>query len=99
MEGLEKELNDLSVKLEGKTSAEIKTSIEAFETKMSEKTKGELDSLKNEMETKLAKVQDHADKLDAKLQSKNMETKTISLAQELKEKKEGIKSLMAGNGM
>ena len=98
MEGLEKELNELSVKLEGKTSTEIKASIEAFETKMAEKTKGELDSLKNEMETKLAKVQDHADKLDAKLQSKNMETKNISLAQELKEKKEGIKALMAGNG-
>jgi HK97 family phage major capsid protein len=94
MEGLEKELNDLSVKLEGKTATEIKTAIESFEIKMTEKTKSELEAL----ETKIKTVQDHADKLDVKLQSKNMENKTISLAQELKEKKEGIKSLMAGNG-
>ena len=92
MEGLEKELNDLSVKLEGKTSAEIKTSIEAFETKMAEKTKGELDSLKNEMETKLAKVQDHADKLDAKLQSKVIESKDVDfLAKAISDNIDAIK--------
>lgn len=94
MEGLEKELNDLSVKLEGKTATEIKTAIESFEIKMTEKTKSEIGAL----ETKIKTVQDHADILDVKLQSKNMENKNISLAQELKEKKENIKSLMAGNG-
>lgn len=73
MEGLEKELNDLSVKLEGKTSTEIKNAISEFETKMTEKSKSEIETL----ETKIKAVQDHADKLDGKLQSKNMETKDV----------------------
>lgn len=96
------ELANIKTGLETKTALEVKTAIEAFETKLSASNKTqfetELKAVKEDFELELKKVQDHADKLDVKLQSKNMETKTISLAQELKEKKEGIKSLMAGNG-
>jgi HK97 family phage major capsid protein len=94
MEGLEKELNDLSVKLEGKTSTEIKTAIESFETKMTEKSKSEMESL----ETKIKAVQDHADKLDVKLQENKFENKTISLKSELAEKKVEIKAMVSGSG-
>lgn len=96
------ELAQLKTGLETKTALEVKNAIEAFETKLSASNKNqfetELKVVKDAFELELKKVQDHADKLDAKLQSKNMETKTVSLAQELKDKKEGIKALMAGNG-
>jgi len=96
------ELAQLKTGLETKTALEVKNAIEAFELKLTANTKAqfetELKAVKDAFELELKKVQDHADKLDVKLQSKNMETKNISLAQELKEKKESIKSLMAGNG-
>lgn len=96
------ELANIKSGLETKTAVEVKNAIDAFEQKLTANTKAqfetELKAVKDVFELEIKKVQDHADKLDLKLQSKNMETKTISLAQELKEKKEGIKSLMAGNG-
>jgi len=97
MEGLEKELNDLSVKLEGKTSTEIKTAIESFETKMIEKSKNELNGLKSEMELEIKKVQDHADKLDVKLQEKKAEIKEGDFLQnEIKSNIEAIKAIKKG---
>lgn len=96
------ELANIKTGLETKTAVEVKNAIEAFELKLTANTKAqfetELKAVKDAFELELKKVQDHADKLDVKLQSKNVENKTISLAQELKEKKESIKSLMAGNG-
>lgn len=105
MEGLEKELQELSVKLEGKTATEIKNAIAEFETKMTEANKVEfksqIDALKSEMETKFAAdlkaVQDHADKLDMKLQSSGPATKNEDvLVQAITEGFDGIKQV--GNG-
>ena len=101
-EELKAEFANIKTGLETKTALEVKTAIEAFETKLSVSNKtqfeAELKAVKEAFELEIKKVQDHADKLDVKLQSKNMENKTISLAQELKEKKESIKLLMVGNG-
>jgi len=70
-----KDLNDalevLKKDLEGKSKAEVKTAIDAFETKQNDAIKAMETSLKDEFQVELKKVQDHADKLDIKLQKKN----------------------------
>jgi hypothetical protein len=100
------ELANIKSGLETKTSAEVKSAIDAFETKLATSNKNqfetELKAVKEEMETKFASdlklVQDHADKLDLKLQERKIENKTKSVSEELKDKKIEIKSLIAGNG-
>jgi len=70
------ELAQIKSGLETKTSAEVKSAIEAFETKLTAEIvstfDAELQSVKNQLEAKFAAdlkaVQDHADKLDVKLQ-------------------------------
>lgn len=71
MEGLEKELNDLQVKLEGKSKLEVKSAIEAFETKNKEVIESAVKAAKDELEISLKAIQEHADKLDVKLQAKD----------------------------
>jgi HK97 family phage major capsid protein len=74
-------------------SVEVKGLIEALEVKM----KAEKDATVLELKADLKSIQDHADKLDVKLQAKNkneMGKKTVS--EELKEKKAEIKSLVSG---
>lgn len=77
-----KELKDalvaLKTELEGKSKAEIKTAIETFETKYKEVLEAkyskaeDLESMKEELEKQVKAVQDHADKLDLKLQKKGV---------------------------
>lgn len=70
------ELAQIKSGLETKTSAEVKSAIEAFETKLTAEIvstfDAELQSVKSQLEAKFAAdlkaVQDHADKLDVKLQ-------------------------------
>jgi hypothetical protein len=70
------ELAQIKSGLETKTSAEVKSAIDAFETKLTAEIvstfDAELQSVKNQLEAKFAAdlkaVQDHADKLDVKLQ-------------------------------
>lgn len=70
------ELKTLTDNLEGKSKTEIKNAIEAFETKHKEileakfATPSELKTATDDLEAKLKLVQDHADKLDVKLQNK-----------------------------
>lgn len=105
MEELELQLKELAVKLEGKTATEIKTALEAFETKMTEANKtafkSELDTMKADMEAKflvdIKAVQDHADKLDVKLQAKGVEVKgsenfNTALAKAITEKSTDIEN-------
>lgn len=93
-----KELKDalveLTKELEGKTKVEVKAAIEALETKYKEVLEAkyskaeDLEVMKKELETEMAKaikvVQDHADKLDIKIQKKGVSTKEI-LVDPLKE--------------
>jgi len=72
------ELANIKSGLETKTTTEVKSALDAFETKLTAEVKAsfdaELKSVKEAMEAKftadLKAVQDHADKLDLKLQEK-----------------------------
>ena len=67
---LKEQLEALTTKLEGKSKEEVKNAIEAFETKNKEVIANEVKAVKDELETQLKAVQEHADKLDVKLQEK-----------------------------
>lgn len=73
------ELVNIKSGLETKTATEVKSAIDAFEVKLSNELKSgfetEIKNVKTELEAKFATelkaVQDHADKLDLKLQEKS----------------------------
>lgn len=73
------ELANIKSGLETKTATEVKSAIDAFEVKLSNELKSgfetEIKNVKTELEAKFATelkaVQDHADKLDLKLQEKS----------------------------
>ena len=67
---LKEQLEALTLKLEGKSQSEVKSAIEAFETKNKEVIANEVKAVKDDLEAQLKAVQDHADKLDVKLQAK-----------------------------
>lgn len=84
------ELASIKSGLETKTTAEVKSAIDAFEAKLTTEIKSQFDteikSVKealegklSETETKLKSVQDQADKLDMKLQSKSVETENVDI--------------------
>jgi HK97 family phage major capsid protein len=76
-EELKQALEALSSELEGKSKDEVKNAIESFEGKYKDEVAKEVKSVRDEFEAKLKEVQDHADKLDAKLQDKSkQEAKT-----------------------
>lgn len=84
---LKAELAAIKTGLETKTTTEVKSAIDALELKMTESNKAqfatELKAATDAMETKFAAdlkaVQDHADKLDVKLQEKETGTKNEDL--------------------
>jgi hypothetical protein len=105
-EELKAALEAMKVTLEGKSLDQAKAEIKAFEEKNKELIKteakamfdNEIKSIQTDFEAKLKTVQDHADKLDLKLQNKalnGMAKKSVS--EELKEKKSEIKSLVSGS--
>ena len=101
MEGLEKELNDLSVKLEGKSKVEVKAAIDAFETKNKEVIELAVKSVKDEMQLKLDAIQAHADKLDIKLQEKAKKdvAKGDAVKSAITENFDNIKTVRKGNAV
>lgn len=99
------ELANIKSGLETKTAAEVKAAIDAFETKLPDAIKStfdaEIKSVTEALEAKFAAdlkaVQDHADKLDLKLQSSGTATKNEDvLVQAITEGFDGIKQV--GNG-
>lgn len=99
MEGLEQELKDLAVKLEGKSKVEVKAAIDAFETKNKEVIDLAIKAVQDEMQVKLDAIQSHADKLDIKLQAKNkkeMNEGSDSISVAIKENAENIKAVKKG---
>lgn len=100
MEGLEKELNDLSVKLEGKSKQEVKSAIEAFETKNKEALELAVKSVKDEMQVKLDAIQAHADALDVKLQEKSKKEVTVDAVKSaITDNFESIGNVRKGNAI
>jgi hypothetical protein len=99
------ELANIKSGLETKTATEVKSAIDAFETKLSASNKTQFETeLKNAtavLEAKfvaeLKSVQDHADKLDLKLQEKSVITENVDfLAKAISENIDSIKDVKAG---
>ena len=97
------ELAQIKTSLETKTVQEVKSAIEAFETKLPQAIKSafdtEIKSVTEAMELKIKEVQDHADKLDVKLQKKEVETKNEDFLQKaISDNIDAIKSIKKGAG-
>jgi hypothetical protein len=102
---LKAELAAIKTGLETKTSTEVKAAIDALELKMTEANKTqfatELKAATDALETKFAAdikaVQDHADKLDIKLQEKAATTENVDfLAKAISENIDAIKEVKSG---
>jgi hypothetical protein len=94
------ELAQIKSGLETKTANEVKSAIDAFETKLSASNKTQFeaelktatDALEAKFSAELKAVQDHADKLDVKLQEKAVETKDVDfLAKAINDNIDAIK--------
>lgn len=97
------ELAQLKLGLETKTAAEIKTALDAFETKLSASNKTafevEIKALKDAMQTEIDSVKEHANKLDAKLQEKQAEFKDVDhLTKAIADNIESIKVVSKDKG-
>jgi HK97 family phage major capsid protein len=102
------ELANIKSSLETKTASEVKSAIDAFETKLSTSNKNqfetELKAVTEAMELKfsadLKLVQDHADKLDLKLQEKSFVTANEdTLVKAISDNFEGIKEVRKGKSV
>ena len=101
-EELKAELQTLQKGLEGKTSIEVKEAIAAFETKNNEFIATQVKAVQDELEAKLKLVQEHADKLDVKLQAKKADNIDVNDDLEVKLRKsitdniDSVKEVRAG---
>ncbi len=104
-EELKAELANIKSGLETKTTAEVKSALDTFETKLTSEIKStfdnELKSVKEALEAKFATdlkaVQDHADKLDLKLQEKGTTTENVDfLAKAISDNIDSIKEVQKG---
>lgn len=102
---LKAELTAIKTGLETKTATEVKSAIDALEVKLTASNKAqfenELKAAKDELEAKFAAdikaVQDHADKLDVKLQEKAATTENVDfLAKAISDNIDSIKDVKAG---
>ena len=105
---LKNALDTLKVELEGKSKEQAQSLINDFEAKSKDLIKAEAKSLfdaeikaiKEDFEAELKKVQDHADKLDVKLQAKNaIENKEDVLTKTIKENFDEIKKVSKGKSV
>ena len=101
------ELANIKSGLETKTASEVKSAIDAFETKMVASTKTafetEIKAVKDALELKFAAdlkvVQDHANLLDGKLQEKKAEVKDVDhLTKAIADNIDSIKTLSKDKG-
>ena len=104
-EDLKLELKTLTEGLEGKSKLEVKTAIEAFETKHKEamtlEIKTAVDAVKLESKEVTDEMQKHLDMLDIKLQDKNTQEakQGDSIAIAIKESFEEIKGVKKGHAI
>lgn len=86
-EKLELQLKNLEIALQGKTATEVKSAIDAFKSELPAAIKAqfetEIKSVTDAFEVQLKAVQAHADKLDLKLQTKEVETKDFDPLQKV----------------
>lgn len=102
------ELAQIKSGLETKTASEVKSAIDAFETKLKADVKStfenEIKSVKDALEAKfnadLKAIQDHADKLDIKLQEKSVSNKKEdTLTKAVKENVSKIGAIKSGQSI
>jgi len=98
------ELANIKSGLETKTASEVKSAIDAFETKLSASNKNqfeaELKAVSDALEVKLAQVQAHADKLDLKLQSNAVvNSNEDTLVKAINDNFDGIKEVRTGKSV
>ena len=102
------ELANIKSGLETKTASEVKSAIDAFETKMVASTKTafetEIKAVKDALELKFAAdlkvVQDHANLLDGKLQEKKAEVKDVDhLTKAIADNIDSIKTVSKDKGI
>lgn len=107
-EKLQAELTAIKNGLESKTAVEVKSAIDAFELKLSASNKNqfetELKAVTDALEVKFAAdlkaVQDHADKLDLKLQANAVVTaKDDVLVKAISDNFDGIKEVRTGKSV
>ena len=98
---LKEQLEALTLKLEGKTAEEVKGAIAEFEAKHNELISNEVKSVREEFETELKKLQDHADALDIKMnESKALAVSNgDSIKNAIKSNFENIKNVKKGNSV
>lgn len=92
------EFDNIKLALETKTVTEVKTAVDELELKLAEADKktqekfaADLKQAKEDLEGKLQEIQNHADKLDLKLQEKGTETESVDfLAKAIKDNAEEI---------
>jgi len=98
---LKEQLEALTLKLEGKSQNEVKSAIEAFEVKNKEVIDNQIKEVKESFEVQLKELQDHADKLDVKLQakSKNEMVKGDAVKSAITENFDSIKSVRKGQAV
>lgn len=90
-EELKNALDTFKNEVKGKTSEEVKSAIESLEVKYKDELAKEVKSVKDEFEVQLKAIQEHADKLDIKLQEQKVQTKNVG-------KVDAIKSAIKENG-
>ena len=98
---LKEQLEALTVKLEGKSVLEVKSAIEAFEVKNKEVIDNQIKEVKESFEVQLKELQNHADKLDVKLQEKTKKemVKGDAIKSAINENFEAIKSVRKGQAV
>ena len=86
-------LENVKAQIKKGTADEIKTAISNFKSEYETEFKDEIQNVQNELLSKLAEVQEHADKLDVKLQDKQKgEAKEAFIKTLVKENLEAIKT-------
>ena len=96
---LKEQLEALSSKLEGKSKEQIKADLTAFEKKNTELIETSIKSVREELAAEMKAIQDHADKLDVKLQAKQKEESNVNtdpLVKSISDNIDQIKNVRTG---
>ncbi len=98
---LKEQLEALTLKLEGKSQNEVKSAIEAFELKNNEVINNQIKEVKESFEVQLKELQNHADKLDVKLQEKAQKemVKGDAIKSAINENFDSIKAVRKGQAV
>ena len=98
---LKEQLEALTLKLEGKSVVEVKSAIEAFELKNNEVINNQIKEVKESFEVQLKELQNHADKLDVKLQEKSQKemVKGDAIKSAINENFDSIKAVRKGQSV